>query len=184
MKTKEKYPDDLIVNRNREGSLGISGQLRFREEPLSTDPGSVREIVESSGFFYPIEIEVACELILERLSKGIDSGYHFLFAEEDGRVVGYTCFGPIPCTLNSYDLYWIAVHYSRRGSGIGKALLIRTEQIIMGMGGARIYVETSSRDLYLPTNSFYRACGYRMGATLEDFYAPGDGKVIFLKILS
>ncbi len=183
MKTKEAHPDVLITNRIKRESPGISGRLNFREEPLSTDPGSVREIVESSGFFYPTEIEVACELIRERLSKGIESGYFFLFAEEEGSVVGYTCFGPIPCTLKSFDLYWIAVHHSRRGSGIGRSLLIRTEQIIVGMGGTRIYAETSSRDLYSPTNAFYRACGYRIEATLEDFYAPGDGKVIFLKVL-
>ncbi len=182
MKTKEKHPDTLIANRIQGKRSGVSSPLSFREEPLSTDPKSVREIVESSGFFYPTEIEVACELILERLSKGIESGYYFLFAEEEGKVVGYTCFGPIPCTLKSYDLYWIAVHHSRRGSGIGSALLSRTEKIIMGIGGARIYVETSSRDLYRPTKAFYRASGYRIETILEDFYAPGDGKVIFLKI--
>jgi hypothetical protein len=44
-------------------------------------------------------------------------------------------------------------------------------------------VETSSRPLYEPTRRFYLACGYRLEAQLEDFYAPGDGKVIFLKVL-
>jgi hypothetical protein len=46
-----------------------------------------------------------------------------------------------------------------------------------------VYAETSSRPQYEPTRSFYRACGYRLEARLEDFYAPGDGKVIFLKVL-
>lgn len=179
----EIHPDALPENRNKKGGAGISEPLNFREEPLPTDPAGIREIVESSGFFHTAEIEVACELVLERLSKGIASGYHFLFAEERGRVVGYTCFGPIPCTQKSYDLYWIAVHNARRGEGVGRDLLTRTERIIMGMGGARIYVETSSRDLYQPTNAFYRASGYRIETTLMDFYAPGDGKVIFLKIL-
>jgi hypothetical protein len=32
--------------------------------------------------------------------------------------------------------------------------------------------------------AFYGACGYKIEATLEDFYAPGDAKVILLKILS
>jgi len=163
---------------------GTPCPLRFREEPLATDIASVREIVESSGFFYPAEIEVACDLVRERLAKGTESGYYFLFAEEGRKDVGYTCFGPIPCTLDSYDLYWIAVHHARRGSGIGRDLLNRSEEVIRNMGGRRIYVETSSRDLYRPTMAFYGACGYKIEATLEDFYAPGDAKVILLKILS
>jgi hypothetical protein len=46
-----------------------------------------------------------------------------------------------------------------------------------------VYVETSSRDQYEPTRRFYLKCGYRVDAVLEDFYAPGDGKVIFVKAL-
>ncbi len=173
-----------IPGQKRETNAGPPCPLRFREEPLSTDTAAVREIAESSGFFYPAEIEVACDLVRERLSKGIESGYYFLFAEEDRKAIGYTCFGPVPCTLDSYDLYWIAVHHARRGSGIGRDLLNRSEEIIRNMGGKRIYVETSSRDLYRPTMAFYRACGYKIEAALEDFYGPGDAKVIFLKILS
>lgn len=60
----------------------------------------------------------------------------------------------------------------------------RFQEVIRNMGGRRIYAETSSRDLYRPTMAFYRACGYKIEATLEDFYAPGDAKVILLKILS
>lgn len=183
MTTNRTQPDAPIPKQGPGEGHNMADTVIFREEPLPTDTESVREIVESSGFFYPAEIEVARELILERLSKGTQSGYYFLFAETGERVVGYTCFGPIPCTLESYDLYWIAVHQSRRGSGIGRDLLMRTEKIIRGMGGTRIYVETSSRDQYRPTNAFYRACGYRNEAALHDFYGPGDGKVIFVKIL-
>jgi hypothetical protein len=35
----------------------------------------------------------------------------------------------------------------------------------------------------LPTHRFYERCGYRQAAFLEDFYAPGDGKVIFVRSL-
>ena len=50
-------------------------------------------------------------------------------------------------------------------------------------GGSRVYVETSSREQYLPTRAVYERCGYHVGATLDDFYAPGDGKVIFVRVL-
>ena len=126
----------------------------------------VREIVVSSGFFSEAEIEVAVELVQERLNKGVESGYHFLFAEQDQKVAGYSCFGPIPCTVESYDIYWIAVQQELRRSGLGVEILKKVEEKIREMGGKRIYVETSSREQYRPTRSFYRRCGYRREATL------------------
>jgi GNAT superfamily N-acetyltransferase len=158
-------------------------KIIWREEPRATDPEAIREIVVSSDFFYREEIDVAIELVQERLNKGLSSGYHFLFAELDGAVIGYSCFGPIPCTSESYDIYWIAVHDNLRGSGFGRKILGRVEQKIQGMGAKRIYVETSSRDQYMPTRSFYVHCGFREEATLPDFYSPGDHKIIFLKVL-
>ena len=70
-----------------------------------------------------------------------------------------------------------------RRRGIGKALLQMSEEII-SKGGQRIYVETSSRAQYEPTRKFYRSCGYQEEAMLSDFYAPGDDKVIYVKVNS
>ena len=158
-------------------------QIIWREEPRSSDVDIVRDIITSSGFFSKEEIEVAVELVQERLSKGVSSGYYFLFGEKDDQVIGYSCFGPIPCTTESFDIYWIAVHEKLRGLGLGREILERVEQKIRDMGGKRIYVETSSRKQYAPTRSFYMQCGYKEEAVLKDFYSPGDHKVIFLKVL-
>ena len=156
-------------------------EIVYREEPLPSDLRRVGEIVASSDFFSKEELEIALELVQERLQKGVSSGYHFLFAERDGRVIGYACFGPIPGTRESYDLYWIAVENELRGSGLGKALLEKTEKKIGELGGRRIYVETSSREQYRPTQAFYSKCGYVKEALLKDFYSPGDDKSIYVK---
>ncbi|MFH2049132.1 MAG: GNAT family N-acetyltransferase [bacterium] len=100
-------------------------------------------------FFSQDEIDIAVELVTERLEKGIESGYHFIFAEIDGKTIGYSCFGPIPATQESYDLYWIAVHNDYRGAGIGKQLLTISEEAIHRLGGGRVYIETSGRDQYV-----------------------------------
>jgi GNAT superfamily N-acetyltransferase len=102
--------------------------IQVREEVLPTDVEAVRSIVESTGFFSKAEADVAAELVEERLNKGIQSGYYFLFAEQDGRVVGYSCFGPIACTLFSYDLYWIAVEDAFRGKGLGGSFWRRAKR--------------------------------------------------------
>jgi hypothetical protein len=46
-----------------------------------------------------------------------------------------------------------------------------------------VYIETSNRPQYEPTRGFYLRCGYRIDAVLEDFYAAGDAKVIYVKAL-
>ncbi|MBP1741406.1 MAG: histone deacetylase superfamily protein, partial [Deltaproteobacteria bacterium] len=90
-------------------SIPSHGQITWREDPRPADRKRVREVVVSSGFFSEAEIEVAVELVQERLNKGIESGYYFVFAERDQKLAGYSCFGPVPCTVGSYDIYWIAV---------------------------------------------------------------------------
>jgi GNAT superfamily N-acetyltransferase len=157
--------------------------IEFRTSVTEKDLAAVRQMAESTGFFYPEEVDTAVELVEERLARGPRCGYHFLFAEQDGRAVGYTSFGPIALTKESYDLYWIVVAKDYRGKGLGTRLLAQTEEAIASFGGSRVYIETSARPLYTPTRAFYLARGYTQVAELEDFYAPGDAKAMYLKVL-
>jgi GNAT superfamily N-acetyltransferase len=104
--------------------------------------------------------------------------------DQEDELIGYTCYGPIACTLSSYDIYWIAVHPKLQKGGLGRRLIEETERLIRESGGTRIYVETSQRPQYESTRAFYACAGYRLEALLPDFYAPGDGKAIFCKILT
>ena len=156
-------------------------ELRFRREVIPEDPRRVESIVRSSGFFREDEIGVAVELVDETLLKGPGSGYEFIFAETGGITAAYSCFGLIPCTLHSFDLYWIATHRDQMNRGIGRRLLRETESAIWSLGGEAIYVETSSRELYAPTRAFYLNNGYAEKARFEDFYDRGDDKVVYVK---
>ncbi len=150
---------------------------------MREDADFVRDIVVSTGLFRPDEIGIAVELVEERLRVGPASGYHFIFAEREGRVLGYSCYGPVPLTLQSYDLYWIAVRKDLQGTGIGRMLLERSEAAVIELGGRRVYIETSSKAMYRNTRRFYERNGYRAEATLKEFYSPGDHKVIYVKAL-
>jgi GNAT superfamily N-acetyltransferase len=158
-------------------------QLGFRTSVTEKDLKAVRDITDSTGFFYAEEVDTAVELVEDRLLKGPKCGYHFLFAEQDGRAVGFTSFGPIACTKESFDLYWIVVGGDYRGKGLGTRLLEQSEDSIYALGGRRVYIETSARPLYEPTRAFYLARGYSVVAEMEDFYAPGDAKVVYVKVL-
>jgi ribosomal protein S18 acetylase RimI-like enzyme len=158
----------------------------LREQLRPGDEDAVRQLVESSGFFREDEVEVAVDLVRERRERGPDSGYGFLFAERHGESsgpVGYTCYGKIPCTVHSYDLYWIATQQDLRGRGIGRWLLEETEARILDAGGRRVYIDTSGRELYAPTRRFYVSAGYRLEATFEDYYGADDAKLVYAKRL-
>ncbi|MBU0638316.1 MAG: GNAT family N-acetyltransferase [Planctomycetota bacterium] len=157
--------------------------VELRDAVRDADVKAVRDIVTSSGFFAPHEIDVAGELVVERLARGAASGYHFIFADADSQPIGYACYGPIGCTVGSFDLYWIAVQAEIRGQGVGRRLLQEVERRVALVGGRRVYIETSSRPLYEPTRHFYERCGYHAEAHLEDFYSLGDAKVVFVKPL-
>ncbi len=171
----------------------------LRETVLPTDPDAVLHLVVSTGFFTGEEIRIAAELVEENLDKGAEkSGYHFVFMETgdgnvgdgnvgDGNVgdeiVGYSCYGRIPGTRTSYDLYWIAVGKRWQRHGLGRRLMTATEERIAALGGRQIFIETSSTQLYHPTHVFYERCGYILEHTFPDFYAPGDSKLVYVKRL-
>lgn len=157
----------------------MNTNLVFRFEPKVEDIENVRDIVKSTSFFQEHEIPVAVELVQERLEKGIESGYHFIFAEKDGRTIAYACYGEVPCTKGSYDLYWIATHIDYRGQGIGKILMKKVEYQIKSIGGRVIYIETSSKAQYEPTRKFYENYGCNTEAILKDFYDLNDSKHIY-----
>ena len=161
-------------------------ELSFRDTPAPADAELVRRLAQDSAGFSAREIEIAVELVEERLARGLDaSGYHFLFGQRDpdGPALGYACYGPIPLTAASWDLYWIAVATPAQGRGVGRRLLAEAERRAKAFGATQLYIDTSGRADYARSQAFYAAAGYRLAANLPDFYAPGDAKLVFAKRL-
>jgi ribosomal protein S18 acetylase RimI-like enzyme len=130
------------------------------------------------------EVQCVDELWGEYLAQGSEkSGYYFIVEKEEGRLLGYACYGPRALTDRTYDLFWIAVSPKARHSGVGRALLAATEEAIRKLGGRLLIVETSGLSKYAPTRAFYVATDYLLEATLKDFYSDGDDLVIFTKRL-
>jgi len=155
--------------------------MKYRNQLIESDIQAVRDILNSTGFFYDFEVDVASELAQENFEKGEEiSGYFFTIAEEEGKVVAFSCYGKTSCTAASYDLYWIAVHKNQKGSGIGKILMKMLEEHVAQIGGKNIWIETAGRSLYEPTRQFYLKYGCQLLAELPDFYDVGDAKLIFL----
>jgi ribosomal protein S18 acetylase RimI-like enzyme len=145
-----------------------------------SDRGRIEEITRAVGVFREDEISVALEVFDGAAAGSPD--YMALGAELDGGLCGWICWGPTPCTVGTFDLYWMAVDPAFQGSGVGTALLEAMERRLAG-AARLIVVETAGRDDYRATRAFYQARGYHQGRSIPDFYAPGDDQVVYVKVV-
>jgi acetoin utilization deacetylase AcuC-like enzyme/GNAT superfamily N-acetyltransferase len=162
---------------------GHRNGLDWRSAVMPEDVGRVRSLAASTGMFSTAEVDIASELVTERLTRGTRSGYHFVLAERGTRLVAYACYGLIEGTQGSFDLYWIVVAPEEQGRGLGTHAYARAEAAMRKAGAKQIYVDTSTSDRYAGTRGFYQRMGFIEEARLPEFYGPGDGKVIYVKSL-
>ena len=141
-------------------------------------------VAREAGVFSDEEIAVVRELMDDYVAKGGASSYRFLSCRQGGRVVGFACYGRRSMTQSTFDLYWICSAPSAQHKGVGGMLLRQTEQNICALGGRLMIVETSSLPEYEPARRFYDSHGYRREAVIQDFYAEGDGLVLYSKKLN
>ncbi len=72
---------------------------------------------------------------------------------------------------------------SAQGRGVGHALLAQVEAEVRARGGRLLVIETSDTPACAPARRLYETSGYRCKAVVPNFYAPGDGLLIFSKSL-
>lgn len=150
--------------------------------PLKTgDRESIELVLQSTGAFSSQEIGVALELVDVVLNK-TDLSYKFIIAEnKNGQLIGYACWGEIPLTQGTYDLYWIAVSPDLQHLGVGRQLISYVEEQVMRDSGRMMLIETSSTKTYKAARAFYKRQGYALESRIRDYYKPGDARLIFGK---
>jgi ribosomal protein S18 acetylase RimI-like enzyme len=174
----------LVYRNGCKGSEWLfMGEMKFRNEIKETDILDIKSLLMSSGFFYNFEIANGLDLAIDTYNGGTDvTGVRFLFIEDEGKVIGYSCYGQAECSVSSWIIYWIVIDDTYRGKGIGTMLLKETEKnISYSPAGDIVWIETSSRVLYEPTRMFYEKKGYIEVARLRDFYQKYDDKVVYRK---
>lgn len=156
--------------------------LSFRNTIVKEDLTNIEQMLKSTGFFEqsPDEIDVALELARLSLKDGNNvENYEFIFAEKDGKVVGFGCFSRIPCTLSSFEIYWLCVDKQQQGQGVGKKLIQEIIQEVKKNEAKKVVLQTAGRKQYLPTQKFYVAAGFDLEARIKDYYAEGDDCLIY-----
>lgn len=142
----------------------------------------ILDITARAGVFSQEEVDCVRELWDEYLMEGSEScGYNFIVDRDGDQVAGFACYGPRDLTSGVFDLYWIAVDPNCRRGGVGRGLLLASEEAARKAGGRMIIAETSGTAHYEPTRNFYLGMGYTLEATIKDFYTTDDDLAIFIK---
>lgn len=143
----------------------------------------VGAIVREARVFRAGEVDVALEVFDAAFRPG-QTDYHLAGAfDRDGALLGWACFGPTAGAVDTWDLYWIAVHPDAQGMGVGRALWDEVERNLRARAARLCVIETSARSDYDPTRRFYTALGLQAAARVPDYYDDGDDLVIYTKRL-
>jgi GNAT superfamily N-acetyltransferase len=139
-------------------------------------------IADAIGF-QPNELEELSEMLSDYFS-GDSNSDHFWITDDDNDPVGVAYCEPERMTNRTWNLQLIAIRPDRQGQGRGATLLRYVEQTLTARGGRMLLVETSGLPDFERTRAFYAKCGYEEEARIRDFYAAGDDKVVFRKVLN
>ncbi|NET58166.1 MAG: GNAT family N-acetyltransferase, partial [Symploca sp. SIO2E6] len=85
------------------------------------DKKALMAIAEAINLFSPQELEELGGMLTEYFDS-LDSTQqrdHYWLTYDDGEPVGVAYYAPEPYTEGTWNLYFIAVHPSRQGEGIG-----------------------------------------------------------------
>jgi ribosomal protein S18 acetylase RimI-like enzyme len=158
---------------------------------LSTpdDMPAILSIAEAIGFQLG-ELEVVKKLLTDYFADGNGSNFlqdgsaqRFWLTnhQDNGEIIGVAYCEPERMTDQTWNLQLIAIHPDHQGQGHGGKLLCHVEETLKARSGRMLLVETlASFDL---AQAFYRKHGYEEEACIRDFYAAGEDKVVFRKVL-
>lgn len=148
------------------------------------DRARLLSILIRTRAFTSAEIDVAMELIDSVLKDPKQKDYQIdCLADDQDQVIGYICYGPVPMTEGTFDLYWIAVDPDLQEKGAGSKLLSFLDEVLKSEGGRLILADTSTVPQYEKTQRFYMKNGFKEVARVPDYYYPGNDRVTFWKKL-
>ena len=147
------------------------------------DRAAIERILRGVGVFREAEVRIGLELVDETLHPRPSTDYQWSIADREGIVVGFACFGPVPLTEGTYDLYWIAVAPDEQGTEVATMLDDAATLAVRNLGARWLLAETSSTSEYIRAHRFYARRGYDLIGRIPDFYRPGDDRLTYGKRL-
>lgn len=142
------------------------------------DLTGVRSVLDGTGLFPSDMLTEMAEPFLSGAAP-----HFWSVALQEGQPIGFAYCEPERMTEGTYNLLAIAVAPEHQRSGSGAALVRSIEAILRQEGGRLLLVETSTDPDQAGARAFYLKNGFTEEAHIRDFYAPGQTKVVFWKML-
>ena len=144
----------------------------------AADLPAVKLILADTGLFPPEMLED----IVGPFLQGNEHEHRWLVCETaaDG-VVGFSYTRAEELADSVWNLLAIGFCSEFQGRRFGTELIAEVERSLKGE--RMLIVETSSLDDFDSTRDFYRSRGYDQEAVIRGYWADGDDKIIFRKLL-
>ncbi len=152
--------------------------IKIREVVPGDLPG-LKNIIDSTALF-PSEL---LDEMVQPFFQQTEKTEFWLTCELDNVLVAVAYFAPERMTNGTFNLLLIAVHSDLHGRGIGRELTAYIERFLKSGGVRILLVETSGLPDFERTRAFYTQNGYRVEATIAEYYAEGEDKIVFWKSL-
>ena len=142
------------------------------------DMSAILAIVHGSGQFDSDSL-AHVQRTLEGHLTGAGDGVWL--TADDGEPVGVAYCAPEAVTVGTWNLLMLWTREDRHRSGHGSALVRHVERELEHRGARLLIVETSGLPAFAAARAFYTKYGFEHEATIRDFFAEGDAKLVFTK---
>ena len=142
------------------------------------DIHSIRLVLDDTGLF---PVDMLDELITPFFEEPAHPERWFVHEDTESEINGFGFYRPEPLAEGTWNLTAIGVREHAQGHGAGSAMMCYVEEALRSE--RVLLVETSGLPEFASTRKFYLKCGYTHEATIRDYWAKGDDKVVFWKAL-
>lgn len=150
----------------------------------ANDSTAIIALAVAAGMFPANATEALSKVLADYFADKLDDGHRWITDEVAGDLRGVAYYAPALMADRTWYLYMIAVRPDCQGQGRGTALIQHMEKALQANSQRVLLVETSGLPSYERTRKFYAKCGYEKEARIRDFYAAGDDKIVFRKVLN
>jgi ribosomal protein S18 acetylase RimI-like enzyme len=140
----------------------------------SADIGAIGSIAEATGLF---PAEYLPEMIAPALAGGEEV---WLVAEDDGAAQGFAFARPEEMADRVWNVLALGVSPDAQRGGHASGLLHALEA---RLEARMIIIETTQTPEQEAARAFYAKEGYEAVAQITDFYAEGEDKIVYRKVM-
>jgi ribosomal protein S18 acetylase RimI-like enzyme len=146
----------------------------------AADRQSVVSMARATRVFSDEEVVLLEEHFQAHVEGIEDHRYQFLGYYRNAELRGFICWGPTPLSTTMADVYWVCTAREAQRQGIATKLFAAAAEAAARGGRLSFVVWMSGRSALTPVHGFLEKLGFRLKATIADYYDKGDAMRVYL----